>query len=162
MKTIELILTNKSSHIENEDYFPLRVIYEASSENIQHIGFYYGDEDLLELCVAKDTGMLQRLQMTLCHHYSVIDNDYDIEGVVTTVEDIILELPDHNECGVFDMHIYNNCAVITLSEEIPAKLVKCGQVVFGINEDQNSILSIIVTGLAKETIDHITNELSLQ
>lgn len=161
MKNITLILTAKSSCIENEDYFSLRVVFDSSSESIQHIGFYNGTEDLLELSVSKDTGLLQKLQMTICHHYSIDNVSLDIGNIDTTNEEISLELPDHNECESFFMHVYNNCAVITLSDNTPTKRVKCGQVVFCLDDAQN-ILSIVITGLIQDDIDHIKNELLLQ
>lgn len=161
MNNIKFILTNKSSNIDNEDYFPLRVVYESSSENLQHIGFYNGDEDLLELSVDKDTKSLQKLQITICHHYLIDDTSFSIESLNTTDEDILFELPDHNECESFYMHVYSNCAVISLSDNKPTNYVMCGQVLFGVN-DTHKILSIIVTGLTENDINHIRDELSLQ
>ncbi len=161
MNNVNLKLTNKSSYIKNEDFFSLRVVYESSSENIQHIGFYNGDEDLLELSVDKDSGLLQKLQITICHHFSIDDSPFDIGKINTTDEEISLELPDHNECNTFYMHVFNNCAVISLSDNKPTKHVLCGQVLFGI-DDANNILSIIVTDLTTDDINHIKNELSLQ
>ena len=161
MKIIKIKLTNNSSHIENEDYFSLRVVYESSTENIQHIGFYNSEEDLLELAVDKDSCLLQKLQMIICHHYSINDFPFDINSIDIKDEEIELKLQDHNECQSFYMHVYSNCAVITLSDTKASKHIKCGQILFGLN-DADKIHSIIVTGLTKEDINHVKNELSLQ
>lgn len=161
MKRIKLKLTNIASQIENEDFFSLRVTYNSSSENIQHIGFYNGNEDLLELIVDKDSGLLQRIQLTLCNHYSFDDTPLDTGSFELNDEEVYLELLDHIECGSFNMNVYNNCAAIKLSDITPLKYVKCGQVVFGLDDSKN-ILSIIVTELTIDNINHIRNELLLQ
>lgn len=158
---IKIRLTDIQSHIENEDYFSLRIVYDSSIEGIRHIGFYNADDDLLEIAVNKNTNMLKRIQVTLCHHYSIIDNVFDVSGVTTINEDVCLELSDHNDCSCFNMKVYKNSAVLVLSNAITTKYVKCGQVLFGLDSEEN-ISTLIVSELTKSDIEHIKNELLLQ
>lgn len=161
MKNTIITLKNIPSHIEIEDYFSLRVVYDSSVEGICHIGFYNIDEDLLEISVNKDTGILKKIQVTICHNYKIIDTDLDISNIIPDSSDLKFELPDHNECTAFMMEIYNDSAYIKLYQDPASRYIKCGQVLFGLS-DANNIVSLIVTGLTETERTHITNELSLQ
>ena len=161
MKKIKILLSDSTSHIENEEYFPLRVMFEPKTDDIRHAGFYYGDEDLLELASAGDSDVLKLMQLTICHHYSILESGYDYNSIDISDENLSLELPDHTECDTFMVSIYDNCIVIKLSSEEPTKFCKSGQLLFGII-DSGCIESIIVTEMTAENIEHTLNELSLQ
>lgn len=158
---IRIKLTNTESHIENEDYFSLRIVYDSSVEGIRHIGFYYEDEDLLEISVNKESCMIKRIQVTLCHHYTIVDDLFDISSITPVNEEVKLELPDHNDCNYFNMAIYKNCVDIHLSDLKSSKYIRCGQTMFGLDQNDN-IVSLIVTELTETDREHILSELSQQ
>lgn len=161
MNNIKVKLNNSNSHIEHEDYFPLRVVYDVKTNEIHHVGFYNEDEDLLELAVANNSGALKHLQVSICHHYSTVDACFDYNNLNTIGEDLVIQLSDHNNCNVFDMTIYNNCIDIKLSNNEATHFVKSGQVLFGLN-NSNSISRVVVTDVSKADVDHVINELSFQ
>lgn len=53
------------SHIEDEEYFPIRVAYDPSIESIRLVGFYYEDTDLLEFTVDRETGAVKKMQIVV-------------------------------------------------------------------------------------------------
>ena len=161
MNDIKVVLSNIDSHIKDEDYFPLSVSYDTIAEEVRHVGFYKNDDDLLELTVAKDSGRLITILLTICHHYSIEDSCFDYSSILPSNDDVTILLPDHNECDTFNMIVYTNCVVIHISVIKPSKYVKCGQVLFGI-DSSNQICSLIVTEITETNINHIINELSLQ
>ena len=161
MNDITVKFNNTISHIEHEEYFPLRVVYDVITSEIHHIGFYYGDEDLLELAVVKDTGILKHMQVSICHHYSTVDSCFDYANLITTDEEVIIQLPDHNECDVFNMTIYNNCIDIKISNNDATHFAKSGQLLFGL-DNTDSISRIVVTEVSKTDAEYVINELSYQ
>lgn len=161
MKDVLISLKNIPSHIEIEDYFSLRVVYDSSVEGIRFIGFYNNDEDLLEISVNKDTGSLKKIQITICHTYQIINSNLDINSIIPNFSDLELIMPDHNECPAFMLEIYKDCASINLSQTPPSRYAKCGQAFFGI-DNANNIVSIIVTQLTEADRSHIIEELSMQ
>ena len=154
-------LTNISSHIENEEFFSLRVVFDHDANHVRYAGFYYGCDDLLELAVDRDSGMLRSILLTICNHYSIFDSCFDYGNIVPSDEEVIIRLTDHNECSVFNMDVFNNSAVIKVSETVPSKYVKCGQVLFGIDDNSN-ICIFIVTELNDDNVRHIAYELESQ
>ena len=161
MNDIKVVLSNNGSHIKNEDYFPLSILYDTMTEEVRHAGFYKDDDDLLEIAVAKDSGEIKTIQITICHHYSVMDSCFDYSDIELAEDDVCFQLPDHIECPGFNMIIYKNSIVIKLANITPVKHIKCGQVLFGI-DDANNIGLLVVTSMTESDIDHTINELSLQ
>ena len=153
-------LTDLPSHIENEVYFPLRVVYNTATYDVRHAGFYKGSTDLLELAIAGDPGVIKYILLTICHHYSISDSCFDYSSIVPSDDEVILRLTDHNKCSVFHMDVYNNCAVIRLTKTGPSRYIKCGQVLFGI-DGTNNICLLIVTDLTDDNIRHTVNELEI-
>ena len=151
--------TNKSSHVEIEDYFPLRVVYESSIEDTQFVGFYYGDSDLLELSIDNDSKIIKKLQLVICNHY-VFTNDVFNNDLNCLSGSIGFDYTQHNECEAFQVTVYTNAVIIKLSDAEPKKYFSCGQVVFGFLDD-NEVSSVIVTGMSAREIEHTKSELSL-
>ncbi len=148
-----------NSHIENEEYFPLRVVYDSSIENTQFVGFYCGDSDLLELSIDTDSKVIKKLQLVICNHYD-FTNDGFINDFDCSSGSIGFDFTQHNDCDLFHVTVYTNAVKVILSDAEPTKYFSCGQVVFGILDD-NIISSVIVTGMSASEIEHTKSELLL-
>lgn len=157
----KLILTgnNRDSHIINEDYFPLRVVYDSTPENTRLIGFYFGDTDLLEFSVDGNTGVIKKLQLVICNHFKIFGYDYP-EELIAASGSIVFDYPQHNDCEFFSVKVFNNAVDIKLTEKEPSFFYFCGQVVFGVS-DEDELSEIIVSEMNEMEIKHTKNELTV-
>ena len=146
------------SHLENEMYFPLRVIYDSSIESIRFVGFYYEESDLLEFTVDKETGLIREMQIVMCSHFQFIDDDYQPAEANTSL--ISLDYAQHNDCNTFDFTVFNNAFYIIISNETATAFYKYGQVTYGIS-DSGELVSILVDDLSSVDIAHTREELLL-
>jgi len=156
------IITNNEiipSHIEDEEFFSLRVVYDSSFESNRYIGFYYGETDLLELSVNRETGLLKKLQVVVCAHYTLSD---ETAPVIDDAKEcsLLLDFPQHNECNFFLMTVYSDGVFITLSNNPAVQYYKCGQVVYGLTAD-NNMSSILIAGMSETNIAHTKYELTV-
>lgn len=147
------------SQIECEAYFPLRVVYDPSSEQSHFVGFYFKDTDLLEFTVNKTDGLLKKMQIVLCGHYSRLSGPYIVPNAANE-SCVYLNHPQHNDCRHFFMKIYTNCIQIELSDISASEYHKCGQVLFGVDQEQH-LVSVIVTQMSPAEIAHTVQELQL-
>ena len=150
-KTIDL-------NIINEDYFPIKVEHNPSIESTKYVGFYFGDTDLLEFSVDRETNSIRKFILVLCNHYEVLDMEFQ-SATVYKRGSISLNLPQHNECNFFRTLVYRNAVDILLSNKTVHSAIKCGQVLFGLSED-NELVSVTVVEMSENDIDHTIEELS--
>ncbi|MBQ3952548.1 MAG: hypothetical protein II803_00970 [Firmicutes bacterium] len=146
------------SHIENEDYFPLRVVYDPSIESIRFIGFYYKDTDLLEFTVDRETGAVKEMQIVVCSHFQFVDNEFLTEDASEAV--IHLNYAQHNDCDVFNLTVFRNAVQIIVSSQTASMFSKCGQVTYGMSA-AGDLVSVLVTNMSAEDIAHTQSELSI-
>ena len=146
------------SHIENEDYFPLRVVYDPSIESIRFIGFYYNDTDLLEFTVDRETGTVKEMQIVVCSHFQFVDDEFLTEDASESV--IHLDYAQHNDCDVFNLTVFRNAVQIIVSTQTTSIFTRCGQVTYGISSS-GELVSVIVANMSVEDIAHTKTELSI-
>ena len=146
------------SHIEDEEYFPLRVVYDPSIESIRFVGFYYKDTDLLEFTVDRETGTVKEMQIVVCSHFQIVDDEFPTEDARESV--IHFNYPQHNDCEVFNLTVFRNAVQVTVSDQAASVFSKCGQVTYGISATGN-LVSVLVTNMSTEDIAHTKAELSI-
>jgi hypothetical protein len=146
------------SHIVNEEYFPLRVVYDPSIESIRFVGFYYKDTDLLEFTVDRKTGAVKEMQIVVCSHFQFVNNIFPPEYASESV--IHLDYAQHNDCDVFNVTVFRNAVQIIVSSQTVAGISKCGQVTYGISAT-GELVSVLVSNMSTEDITHTKAELSI-
>ena len=145
------------SNIENEEYFPLRVVYDPSIESIRFVGFYYEDSDLLEFTVDRETGLIREMQIVVCNHFQFADHDYQPEPAESSI--IRLHYAQHNDCEAFMLTVYNNAIQIILSDESASAFYRFGQVTYGVSPS-GELVSVLVSDMSESDIAHTREELS--
>ena len=146
------------SHIEDEEYFPLRVVYTPSIETIRFVGFYYGDTDLLEFTVDKATGAVRKMQIVVCSHFHFADDEYLPEEADDAV--LYLKYAQHTDCNTFQLTVFKNAVQVIVSEKPASVFSKCGQIIYGISSS-GELVSVLVTNMSVENIAHTKAELSI-
>ena len=146
------------SHIENEDYFPLRVVYDPSIESIRFVGFYYGNTDLLEFTVDRETGLIKEMQIVVCSHFQFVDDEFLTDDASESV--IHFNYAQHNDCNVFNLTVFRNAIQIIVSNQTASVFSRCGQVTYGISSS-GELVSVIVSNMSVEDIAHTKAELSI-
>ena len=146
------------SHIENEEYFPLRVIYDPSIESIRFAGFYYKDTDLLEFTVDRETGAVKEMQIVVCSHFQFADDEYLPKDANESI--IFLNYAQHNDCSIFNLTVFRNAVQVTVSDKTASVFSRCGQVIYGMSAS-GELVSVLVANMSAEDIAHTKAELSI-
>lgn len=146
------------SHIENEDYFSLRVIYNPSIDSIRFVGFYYGDTDLLEFTVDRMTGLIREMQIVVCSHFQIVDEEYFPEETDDAI--LYFKYPQHTDCSAFQLTVFKNAVRVIISDEAASVFSRCGQVIYGMSSS-GELVSVLVTNMSAEDIAHTQSELSI-
>lgn len=146
------------SHIEDEVYFPLRVVYDPSIESIRFVGFYYGNTDLLEFTVDRETGLIKKMQIVVCNHFQFVDDEYFPEEADDAV--LYLKYAQHIDCNTFRLTVFKNAVQVIVSDETASVFSRCGQVTYGISSS-GELVSVIVANMSVEDIAHTKAELSI-
>lgn len=146
------------SHIEDEEYFPLRVVYDPSIESIRFVGFYYEDTDLLEFTVDRETGAVKKMQIVLCSHFQFVDDEYQPEEADDAM--LYFKYAQHTDCSTFQLTVFKNAVQVIVSEKNASVFSKCGQVIYGISSS-GELVSVLVANMSSENIAHTRSELSI-
>ncbi|MCF0106941.1 MAG: hypothetical protein HUJ53_09275 [Holdemanella sp.] len=157
MNNITFIEKTMLSHIECEEYFPLRVVFDSVIGNNRFVGFYHGTENLLEFAVDRESGIVKKMQIVNCKNYEIFDREYSI----LTVEkngSIAISYPQHNDCEIFELQVYTNCVLLKLSSKSVSNCYAVGQVEFGI-DCYGQLATILIADCDEQTISHIIYEL---
>lgn len=146
------------SHIEDEEYFPLRVVYDPSIESIRFVGFYYEDTDLLEFTVDRETGAVKKMQIVPCSHFQFVDDEYVPEEADDAA--LYFKHAPHTDCSTFRLTVFKNAVQVIVSEKNASVFSKCGQVIYGISSS-GELVSVLVANMSSENIAHTRSELSI-
>ncbi len=158
MSSVSFLRIINDLHVVNEDYFPVKAVYDPSVGSTKYVGFYYGDTDLLEFSLDRETNSIKKLMLVLCNHFKVLDTDFQ-SATVCESGSISLDLPQHNECDSFRVFVYRNAVDILLSQTTVQRIVKSGQVLFGLSDD-NELVSVTVVEMSGTDIAHTIEELN--
>lgn len=148
-----------NSKIKNEDYFPLCVVFDDTTENKCFLGLYFLDSDLLEF-VTDPYGNIKKMQLVICRHYNISKAEYQM-NFCKKVGTVSLALDKHTDCDFFDVTVWSNAVTIKLSSNKVHKYYKSGNIVFGLDEE-NKIIFIAVVEMTSENIEHTICELEEQ
>lgn len=146
------------SYIENEEYFPLRVVYDQSIESIRFIGFYFDNNDLLEFTVDRETGLIRKMQIVVCSHFKFVDEEYLLEEAADAV--LFLNYAQHTDCNTFRLTVFKNAVQVIISDKDASAFFRCGQVIYGISSS-GELISVLITNMSSEDIAHTQSELLL-
>ena len=144
------------SCVECIEYFPLKVVFDPSFGGNHFIGFYGGDNNLLEFTVSS-ANTVKRLQVVSCKNYEIIDSNFAPPHPAQS-GCINLNYPQHNDCDSFKMSVYTDCIDIRISTKSATKYYAMSQVMFGM-DDNEELVSLIITNLSHEEIAHTIFEL---
>jgi len=148
------------SHIECEEYFPLRVVFDSSIGENRFVGFYGGEASLLEFAVSRETNAIKKLQIVTCKNYEIVDANLILPQHHKS-GCIHLANSQHNDCDSFSMSIYADGIVIKISKRAVSKYYAMGQVLFGVGED-NELIALVITNLSANERFHTIVELQAE
>ena len=159
MNSVSLKNSDLELHVLNEDYFALKVVNDSSVESTKYVEFCFGDTDLLEFSLDRESNIIKKFLLVLCNHFEVLDVDFRSD-IACESGSISINLPQHNDCITFSVKVYRNAVDIVLSSESVDKTIKCGQVMFGLSCD-NDLVSVTVVEMTADEVAHTIEELNL-
>ena len=69
MNSVSLTNTDLELHVLNEDYFALKVVNDSSVESTKYVEFCFGDTDLLEFSLDRESNIIKKFLLVLCNHF---------------------------------------------------------------------------------------------
>lgn len=147
----------QSSRVENEAYFPIRVVFDSAMGTNRFAGFYFGARNLLEFTIDQTSGRVKEFQIVTCDRYHIFEEECTIPSA-TNFGGISFTGPQHNDCDTFFVEVYSNCFRILLSFAAPAVQYAVGQVLFGLDEG-GELVSLTITNITPDDITHTISEL---
>ena len=153
-------LISVSSHFEKEEYLPIKIVFDSSYENIRHIGFYYEDTDLAEFTVDRTNGLVKKFVLVQCTNYTFSNHSMEIPKIEKTGA-LTFNYDSKFDCKSFSATVFSDGVMIELSDMKADSFCKCGQLILGF-DSRKRILSIYITELSKDEIEHIIFELREQ
>ena len=130
MRIVPESLEKAVSRIENEEYFPLKLVFEQERRSLSYFVLCHGSYDLLELACEEATGILRRVTLVICSEYSVSDRCLPqircaSDGRIRIDGSLKEEVP------TFSVTLFRDGIEILLSSERPSFYVRTGQLVLG-------------------------------
>ncbi len=159
MNSVSVINKNLDMHVENEDFFALKVVSDPSVESAKYVEFCFGDTDLLEFSLDRETGIVKKILLVLCSHFEILDEILH-PASVSEIGCISIDLPERNECGAFNVRVYRDAVGIIISSLPVQRMVSSGRVFFGLSAD-NDLVSVTVAGMTEKEVSHTAEELKL-
>lgn len=157
MMPIRLTSGSDVASVENKEYFPLYLFFDKSVENIEHVGYYYNDTDLLEFSVDKESRAIRKIVLTLSQHY-VISQSKVIVPSDCVIGSINMLVNSHIDCTTFLTTVHTNGIVIKLSDQKALKNYRMDKVILSLDEYDN-ITQVIILDLSPNNISHTIQEL---
>ena len=159
MNSISLKKSDLVLHVVNEDYFALKVVNDSSVESTKYVEFCFGDTDLLEFSLDRESNIIKKFLLVLCNHFEVLDIDFRLDTACESGS-ISINLPQHNDCNTFSVKVYRDAVDIVFSSESVDRTIKCGQVMFGLS-CENDLVSVTVVEMTADEVAHTIEELNL-
>ena len=142
-----------------EEYFAAIINYSSEELNNHFIEFKYKNTDMFEISVHPETHVIKRFTLTLCSHFTVIDNDISVPNYADGT--IMIDGPDSTECKTFMVNIYNDGMLIKLSSQKTNVYCKSGNLIFAIG-DNSELTDVYVINLSIADVNHAKNELCME
>lgn len=149
--------TSINSTFIQEEFFPAIVEFSSEELNNQFLEFNYKDTDMFELSVTPTSKELKRFTLTLCNHFSVLDEYLSLPDYESG--NLIISGPNKTECTTFSVIIFNDGLQITTSNECATIHLKCGQLIFGLTT-LGEVTTVYICDLDSAEIEHVKKELN--
>ena len=143
--------------VKCKEYFPLYLYFDTSIENIEHIGFYYNDTDLLEFTVDNKNKAIRKIVLSLNHHYIILNDKIDFPADYVDCG-VALSMHSHIDCNMFLTTVFQDGITFTFSTNTIVESYRMDKVIFSVDSDGN-LVKIFITDLTGEQIDHTIKEL---
>ena len=144
-QTIDTVVTN-------DPYLVLEINFGDEADTYRHMGFYYGDTNLLEIGTDFHSKRIGRMVLVDCEEH------FEKSGKLTKPscpEGVLYyEMPRKIECDIFRMDLFDDGVKFRLSPSDAVEHIKCGCVYFGFGS-ADEIVEIIVAELSREDMTHI-------
>ena len=157
MMPIRLTAGSDVASVENKEYFPLYLFFDKSVENIEHVGYYYNDTDLLEFSVDKESRAIRKIVLTLSQHYAISQSKVIVPSDCV-IGSINMLVNSHIDCSTFLTTVHTNGIAIKLSDQKALKNYRMDKVILSLNEYDN-ITQVIILDLSPNNISHTIQEL---
>lgn len=138
--------------VTNDPYLVLEIYFGDEADTYRHMGFYYGDTNLLEIGTDYHTKRIGRMVLVDCEEH--FENSGKLTKPSCPEGTLFYEMPREIECDAFRMDLFDNGVKFRLSSSNAVEYVKCGCVYFGFGTS-DEIVEIIVAELTESDMTHI-------
>lgn len=142
-----------------EEYLAAKVVLSDNPEDCRHVAIEHSDTDMLELGLDRETGLLKKIVLVLCNHFSFVEGGIEAPEAPERIP--LFDLPRECSCDLFSATVYEDGLHVKLAEKDSACFIACGNLVMGF-DDGTSLVDLYVKGLAPREAAHIRRELELE
>ena len=146
-----------ATFFESDPYIPMNIRFGKEDLDVDRMGFYGPDGDLLEIASSLTTREIRELTLVHCGHFRII------KGVVSAPEAargiLSIKMPDHVDVPSFDLEIFSDGLHFMFGEAKSHEYLQSGDVIFGFTEDVGAIAEVFVSGLTADAVDEMVSTL---
>lgn len=145
-----------ASAITNDPYLILEVRFGEEADAYRHMGFYYGDTNLLEIGTEFETKRIGKMVLVNCEEH--IKRPDKIELPICPEGTLYYEMPREVRCETFEVEVFCDGIKAILSSSETIEHFKCGDVIFGFGKT-DEITEILIANLTPDEIGRVNEML---
>lgn len=145
------------SFFESDPYIPMNIVFGQEDLDVDRIGLYGPNGDLLEIAVSLSTHEIRELTLVHCDSYHISD-----EGIILPRAEhgiLALNMPDHVDVTSFNLEIFVDGIRFAFGCSSSSVHLQMGNVIFGFSEEENKVAEILVSGIAPDSIREMVSVL---
>lgn len=136
--------------VENDPYIPMNVRFGGEDFEVDRMGIYGPDGDLLEIAASLETREMRELTLVHCGCFRIVE--HGVEAPESESGIISIDMPGHVDAECFILEVYSDGMRCKLADSGASEYLRSGNVVLGLSEGGKSIAEIIVFGLTANEI----------
>ena len=140
-----------SSHYIEDPYLPAMVIIGEERDSVHFIGYYRDDCGLIELQTARDDETVCQVTVTVCDWFEIRNGNLPIPEAA--VDLLVAGKSRRIETNNLFITIYDDGFDICLTDKIPIRYVRSGDVILGVAAD-GEVCRVLLANLMATEVQH--------
>lgn len=137
------------TRFENDDYIPMNIRFGKEDLDVDRMGLYGPDGELLEIASSMMTHEIRELTLVHCGGYRLAGRKIAPPSAISGI--LAIKMPEHADVPRFELEIFSDGLRFKLGADA-SEYLQCGAVVFGFSKVQDAITEVYVLDLSADKI----------
>ncbi len=142
---------------ENDPYIPMNIRFGDEDLEVDRMGIYGSDGDLLEIAASLATREMRELTLVHCGNFAIVEREMDVPDTESGV--VRIEMPDHVDAECFLLEVFLDGLHFKLADNCACEYLRNGNVVLGLSKGSDFIAEVFVLDLSSENVDAVVSTL---